>query len=233
MTDADHRSQDILVAGLSGIAPDVPVISEEASVPPPAVRQQWQRVWLVDPLDGTRGFVAGNDHFVINIALVAGGAPVLGIIHQPTSGTSFAAWRETAGAWRGLCRDGAGVATDLGLRSAGRGGDTLRVVVSSHYGDSDIEYLPRVLRREYAGVEVRKIASALKFCRMAAGEADFYVRHAPTCEWDTAAGQALLEAVGGGICDFSGRPLTYNRRDSLINPGFYAYGRTLADKRWL
>ena len=235
VTEADHRAQALILAGLRNISPRVPVISEEGRIPPLVERAGWHRVWLVDPLDGTRSFIRGEDTFAINVALIAGGKPVMGIIHQPVTGDSFVAHRESiSGTWVCFRRTKDGETLDLGTRRFGPADDQcLRVVVSRQYGDDDIGYLPQSLKQSFPRVDVVRISSAVKFCHMAAGEADFYVRNAPTCEWDTAAGQALLEATGGGICDFAGKPLIYNCRDTLLNPGFYAYGPALADRSWL
>lgn len=236
VTLADRRSQEILLAGLEKITPGVPIVSEEQAAPRWQVRQQWRNLWLVDPLDGTREFVAGRDEFTVNLAFVEDGVPVFGMIYQPVIGRLMVAYKQSPGEtdWASFVADSRGCWARLEFeRSRPSDPDLLRVVVSHRYGDSDLQHLPSVLAHRFSRIEALRIGSALKFCLMAEGKADFYVRRAPTCEWDTAAGQALLAAVGGGICGVNGLPLSCNRSESLINPPFFAFGPRLANLDWL
>ena len=230
VTEADQRSQDIVIAGLKAMTPGIPIISEEQAVAPWEERRHWSRLWLVDPLDGTRGFVSGGDEFVINLALVDGGRPVLGLICHPVSGRVLVAYRREAETphWQLLQSTVEGQLSVLEPptdRGAG-----LQVLVGHRRGDRTLVGLPRALQRQQPTLVA--VGSAYKYLRMALGDGDFHQRTAPTCAWDTAAGQALLEAAGGGLCDLTGKPLTYHGSASLLNPGFYAYGprlRALAD----
>ena len=237
VTEADCRSQDILLAALEDLSPDVPVLAEECAAPSWAERRHWHHCWLLDPLDGTREYVRGSDEFVINLALVLAGEPIMGLIYHPATGVLTAAYvtdsSEKRRHWQ--CRQRwPGGERCLAESELPREGDNgLRVVASDHYGDEDIKALPPSLRQAASRVETIKMGSALKFVLMAEGGADLYVRQAPTCEWDTAAGQAILVALGGGLCDLQGRAFVYNRRETLINPPFYAYTRPLADLDWL
>ena len=229
VTQADLASETILSAGLSNLSPGVPIISEERDIPAYETRRAWPAVWLVDPLDGTREFVEGRADFTINIAFVVAGKPLLGIIYQPVDGRIVVAYQSEVegetGGWVCFSQLNAGVKTDLiGQQASSSNIGVLRVLVSRHHGDLDIQYLPETLRQRYVQIEQIRVGSALKFCLLATAEADFYVRNAPTCEWDTAAGQVILEAVGGGVCDFSGQPFAYNTRKSLKNVGFYGFG---------
>jgi len=214
VTAADLESHAIIVDGLADFG--LPVLSEEAP-PTQAERQSWQQFWMVDPLDGTREFLEGTGEFTINIALIDGHRASFGMIAIPLSGEVFAggpglgAWHRKGGAWQAVqCR-------------RVQPGQTLVVTSSRRHRGQKLEQCLSQLR-DYAGeVDRRHAGSALKFCELAAGRADFYPRFAPCSEWDTAAGQALLEGAGGAIVDLAGEPLRYNQRDSLLNPDFLAF----------
>jgi 3'(2'), 5'-bisphosphate nucleotidase len=212
LTLADLRSHAIIARGLADLAPAVPVISEEADVPPLAERVLWPALWLVDPLDGTKEFVNRNGEFTVNIALVEGGEPTLGILHVPLTGVTFFAARGI-GAFR---------VDDTGERSihvtvpATR---PLRVVGSrSHRGDRLGAVLEALGPHDF-----RPLGSASKFGLVAEGSADLYPRIGPTSEWDTAAGQAIVEVAGGHVVGRDGQPLRYNRRETLLNDDFIVY----------
>lgn len=215
VTQADLAAHDIIVAALGALTPDIPVLSEESARVPLAERSGWTRLWLVDPLDGTREFVRRNDEFSINIALIEQHVPVFGLIHVPVAGTCYWAARG-AGAWK---LDTAG-ATPHRIHSRLLGDAPVRVAGSRVYtGHPLTTYLEHLGRHEYRGV-----GSALKACLIAEGEADLYPRFGPTCEWDTAASQIILEEAGGGLTDTFMRPLRYNARPILLNPDFIAFG---------
>jgi len=214
ITRADRAAHEILAARLARIAPAIPVLSEESDgCHDPAVRGTWHQLWLVDPLDGTKEFISRNGEFTVNVALVRDHRPVLGVVAAPALGLTYCA-AEGAGAFRR--RDG-GEAEPIRVRAAA---DPLVVVGSrSHRGDS----LDAVLAKLGAH-ELRPMGSALKFCLVAEGSADFYPRLGPTSEWDTAAAQAVLELAGGAVTTLDGSPLRYNERDTLLNPHFIAFG---------
>jgi len=220
ITRADRAAHALLAARLAAIAPAIPMLSEEAEASHAlAVRGHWREFWLVDPLDGTREFIGRNGEFTVNVALVRGHRPVLGVVAAPALGLTYYA-AEGVGAFRQ--RDG-GPAEAIRVRPAG---DPLVVVGSrSHRGDSLDGLLARL-----GAHELRPVGSALKFCLVAEGSADFYPRLGPTSEWDTAAAQAVLEAAGGAVTRIDGTPLSYNERDTLLNPHFIAYGDT--SRRW-
>ncbi len=216
VTEADRASEAIIKPALEALLPGVPVVAEESAAQAPNAGTLAQtRFWLVDPLDGTREFVAGREEFTINIALIERARPILGVLHAPALGATYAA----AGPGTATKRLGDEPARPIAARAAPEAG--LLVAYSrSHAKRADIdEFLKpyRVAERIVAG-------SALKFGWLAEGRADFYPRLGPTMEWDTAAGQAILEAAGGSVCDMQGRPLAYAKPDFRNTP-FVARGR--------
>jgi len=221
LTAADLRSHRLIVQRLRELTPELPVLSEEAADVPFAARSRWPRYWLVDPLDGTREFLSRNGEFTVNIALIEGHAPTLGIVHVPVTDTTYRGL-PGEGAWR----ERGGVAAEP-IRVAARSAAPLRVVGSrSHRGDSLDAFLARVGAHELVA-----IGSSLKFCRVAEGAADVYPRLGPTSEWDTAAAHAVLLAAGGAVSALDGTPLAYNTREPLLNPFFVAFGPR--DHDWL
>ncbi|MGL6289186.1 MAG: 3'(2'),5'-bisphosphate nucleotidase CysQ [Silanimonas sp.] len=220
LTAADLASHHVLVDGLRALTPDVPVLSEESAALDVAERRTWRRLWLVDPLDGTREFVKKNGEFCICIALVDDGVPVLGVVHAPVTGVT---WSAVAGegAWR---REAGGDDVPLRVHAANAPAAALvpapplRVAASRSHLDPRTE----ALLERLPGAERVPMGSALKFGLLAEGRLDVYPRFGPTSEWDTAAGQCLVEATGGAVLDLDGRPLRYNRRDTLLNGDFIA-----------
>lgn len=212
VTEADHRSQEIICQRLSELATQMPIVAEEGRDGDHDSGAA-ASFWLVDPLDGTKEFVRRNGEFTINIALIESGVPVLGVILAPALGRLFAAEGSTA-----YAEDGGG-RRSLAVRSTPEEGAT--VVSSRSHGD------PEALARLTAE---RKIAlsltagSSLKFCLVAAGEADLYPRFGRTMEWDTAAGDAIVRTAGGCVTDLRGQPLTYGK-PGFENPPFIAFGR--------
>jgi 3'(2'), 5'-bisphosphate nucleotidase len=212
LTLADLESQRIIIDGLAEITPHIPILSEESAQAPWAERQTWRELWVVDPLDGTREFVKRNGEFTVNIALVREHEPVLGLVAAPAQGLLY---------WGAF-----GVGAFSHQRSAAQVPihvvppcKPLRVVGSrSHASAETAAYLARLGPHVMTG-----IGSSLKFCLVAEGQADLYPRFGPTSEWDTAAGQALLEAAGGHVTRLDGHRLRYNCRDSVINGDFLAF----------
>ena len=221
LTLADTKSHEIIVHGLQTLTPDVPVLSEEASDIPYSERRQWRRYWLVDPLDGTKEFVSRNGEFTVNIALIDGHDPVLGVVHVPVSGTTYTGVRGV-GATRQVQREAA-----LPIHTTVPAPTPLRIVGSrSHRGDSLDQFLSKLEPYEMVAV-----GSSLKFCLVAEGSADFYPRLGPTSEWDTAAAQAVVESAGGAVITTNGERLRYNTKAELLNPHFLVFGDRSRD--WL
>jgi 3'(2'), 5'-bisphosphate nucleotidase len=221
LTEADLAAHRIIVQALRALTPELPVLSEESAEIAWSERREWRRYWLVDPLDGTREFVKRNGEFTVNIALIEDSVPTIGVVHAPARGDLAHAVRE-----RGAFREVAGAREALRVRD--RDG-ALRVAGSRSHAD------PRTLRfLQRAGAhELVPLGSSLKFCLVAAGEADVYLRYGSTSEWDTAAGQCIVEAAGGQVTDLAFMPLAYNRRESLINPDFIAFADPRVDWRAL
>lgn len=215
VTDADHAAEAIIAAGLRRLTPALPIVAEEEMAGGKVVDVSGGRFWLVDPLDGTKEFIAQRDEFTVNIALVEHGAPVLGVVYAPARDLLYAgagpgtAFRERHGgaaepvAARVMPADGA-VAT--GSRSHGDTGKMKEILGTLHIKDVVVS------------------GSSIKFCLVAAGEADVYVRYGPTREWDTAAGQAVLSAAGGSVRTLDGRDMAYGKAD-FLNGEFIARGR--------
>lgn len=213
VTEADERSQELIVRRLVNLGGGIPIVAEEDDESARSSPSE-DAFWLVDPLDGTKEFLNGNGEFTINIALVTDRMPVLGVVLAPARGLMFAA----APADGALLED-AGGRRRITAREIPAEGAT--VVSSRSHGDAD------ALAKFTAGRRVASSVSAgssLKFCLVAAGEADIYPRFGRTMEWDTAAGDAVLRAAGGRVTDLEGRPLAYGK-PGFENPHFVAWGR--------
>jgi 3'(2'), 5'-bisphosphate nucleotidase len=212
LTLADLESQRVIIEGLKRLTPDVPILAEESAQAPWAERRGWGELWVVDPLDGTREFVKRNGEFTVNIALVAGHEPLLGVVAAPARDVLYWGGRGL-GAFR---RRGAEAPVAIQTTPPAR---PLRVVGSRSHGSvGTAAYLARL-----GPYETQSIGSSLKFCLVAEGSADLYPRFGPTSEWDTAAGQALLEAAGGHVTRLDGHRLRYNCRETLLNGDFVAF----------
>jgi 3'(2'), 5'-bisphosphate nucleotidase len=222
VTIADARAEKIILDGLKAIAPDIPAISEEASsagIQPKC----GATFFLVDPIDGTRDFLEGGaGEFTVNIGLVVAGAPVLGVVYAPALGQLYAGC-VGGGVFRQACErktatpDGPRQA--IAVRQSRPGGFG---VVKSRRSDMLEKFLSHV-----GAAEKRAISSSLKFCLVAAGEADLYPRFGPVSEWDACAGDAVLRAAGGAVMRLDGAVLTYQgRKDAMEIPGFIACGDT-------
>lgn len=218
ITIADQAAHDIIAQGLAVFELDkegpAPLLSEEGRQIPFLERQQWSRYWCVDPLDGTKEFLARNDEFTVNIALIVNHQPLLGVVYVPAQHQGYLAWRG----------GGAYLCNKEGQRSRLRAkvppNEPLRVLVSRHHG---LDYLQPWLARLGPTTLISQ-GSALKFCTLASGDADLFLRLSPTSEWDNAAGQCILEEAGGAVISLDGLPLTYNRSGILEQNHFMAVG---------
>lgn len=214
VTEADTAAEEIIIAGLSRLMPDIPVVAEEAFAAGHSPDISGGRFWLVDPLDGTHEFVEKNGEFTVNIALIEDGRPICGVVHAPALGQTYTGHIET-GAY---CRDAKTELRDIRIRPAPRDGVT--VVASRRHGDP--RKIEKLLEGRRVG-ETRNAGSSLKFCIVAMGDADIYPRFGRTMEWDTAAGQAVLEAAGGRVTTLDGKPFRYAKA-GYENPHFIAWG---------
>jgi 3'(2'), 5'-bisphosphate nucleotidase len=226
VTRADIEAENVIAAGLAEIAPDIPIVAEEAAATGD-IPDVGERFFLVDPLDGTREFVERNGEFTVNIALIVDGAPVMGVIHAPASGEIvFADSARGAFAGRVDLDEDDPVIRDIRpiqARSVTDAG-AVALVSRSHCDAQTHEALAR-----FAPGAVKPLGSSLKLCRIAQGAADLYLRHGPTMQWDTAAGDAILRAAGGCVVDLAGAPLRYARQVAganrdFGNPDFCAFG---------
>jgi 3'(2'), 5'-bisphosphate nucleotidase len=224
LTEADLASHRSIAAGLCAVSPLLPLISEEGGLPDTGERAAWPAYWLIDPLDGTKEFLARNGEFTVNVALVESGRPTLGVVGVPARDTVFVGDVRTGVARR----IAAGGVHDL--RARRYAGTRPAIVASRRHGGEQLERALAILEREQGPVELRNVGSALKLCLLAEGEADVYPRLAPTSEWDTAAAQAVLEASGGAVLQLNGEPLQYNKAD-ILNPSFVAVADPTVD--WL
>ena len=212
LTRADKASHTLVKAELARMLPDLPLVSEEGDHPAPEVRARWPHHLLLDPLDGTKEFVKRNGEFTVNIAVVEGTRPILGVVHVPVAGLTYLGG-PALGAFR---LDGGRPAPIRALPAPAK--DAVVIVSRSHPSPGLQGYLdtlesPRLVPH----------GAAYKFCKVAEGSAHLYPRTSPTMEWDTAAGQAILEGAGGAVLTWDGAPLAYNKPD-LRNPGFLARG---------
>ncbi|AXU96595.1 MAG TPA: 3'(2'),5'-bisphosphate nucleotidase CysQ [Erwinia persicina] len=207
VTAADIAAHKVIVAGLSALTPEIPILSEED----PAgwdVRQHWQQYWLVDPLDGTKEFIKRNGEFTVNIALIQQGKPVLGVVYAPVLEVMYSA--ADGKAWK----EEGGHKEQIKIQDA----RPPLVVISRSHASSDEElkeYLAQMGEHQTTA-----IGSSLKFCLVAEGKAQLYPRFGPTNIWDTGAGHAVALAAGAHVTDWQGKTLDYTPRESFLNPGF-------------
>ena len=214
LTEADLFAHEMIREGLLRITPQLPMLSEESGDISFEERKAWETYWLVDPLDGTREFINKRDDFTVNIALIHRHRPVLGVVYVPVMQTCYVA-ALGKGARK---RTAKGDEHTIQARNNAQGEPVIAVSIS-HTGATTEKFLGEIGKHSL----IRR-GSLLKCCLIAEGKADFYPRFGKTGEWDTAAGQCILEEAGGTLTDFSGAPLRYNTRQSLINPPFVACG---------
>ncbi|WP_109513811.1 3'(2'),5'-bisphosphate nucleotidase CysQ [Pseudomonas ovata] len=218
VTAADLAAHQVLVDGLQALDPSIHVLSEEDANIAQAERATWERWWLVDPLDGTKEFIAGSEEFTVNVALIERGQVVFGVVSMPTNGRCWLGGKDL-GAWRREA-DGAGQA--ISVRTGPPAGQGVTVVASRRHSSPDQERLLAGLAEAVGELQLANIGSSLKFCLLAEGSADCYPRLAPTSQWDTAAAQGVLEGAGGVVLQLDGQPFSYPPRESLLNPFFLA-----------
>ncbi len=212
VTSADYAANDIVVSSLMALTPHIPIMSEETEALPLNDRKGWNKYWLVDPLDGTQEFVAGRPDFAVNIALIVNNQPVLGVIHAPVTGDMYWAIKG-----QGAFKEAKGVVQRLKSNSIDANGASLKLAISR------VQKLQSITKYIKPGVALEFISlgsCALKSCLIAEGKADLYIRVGPTGEWDTGAPQVIVEEAGGCIIDSEFAALSYNLRESFLNPDF-------------
>jgi 3'(2'), 5'-bisphosphate nucleotidase len=218
LTAADEASHEFLVKSLQLLLPDVTVISEESDGATNRSIDHSRLFWLVDPLDGTKEFVKRMNEFTVNVALMEDRSPVLGVVHAPALGLTYYGERNF-GAWR-QARDKP--PTAISTRRADS--SHLAVVASKDHAGA----LVSAMLARLTNPQLQSMGSSLKFCLVAEGKADVYLRDLPTMEWDTAAAQCIVEAAGGGVYSLEGEPLRYGK-PGLKNPAIMAVGDTQLD----
>ena len=241
LTLADKKSHEIISSKLTPTG--IPVLSEEGRQVDYEERRQWKRLWIVDPLDGTKEFVKRNGEFTVNIALVEHGKPVLGVIYAPVTKTLYFAGNDQnayrleyskttmplavddEGQKKGrLLNELISRAEKLPAKSSAQA--SLTIVGSRSHVTPALESYVAKMREKYSDVKFVSAGSSLKFCRVAEGEADIYPKLGPTMEWDTAAGQVIAEHSGASVLVYdTNEPLTYNRED-LLNPWYIVRRKT-------
>jgi 3'(2'), 5'-bisphosphate nucleotidase len=211
LTDADRASHELIVHALPRLLPGVPVISEESK--DVILAPTTERFWLVDPLDGTKEFLKGTGEFTVNIALIERGRPILGVVHAPAIGLSY--YAELA---QGAFRQNRGESPVLS-KSQDYNSVRPRIVASKDHAGP----LVQAMLSRLPNSELKSMGSSLKFCLVASGDADIYLRDVPTMEWDTAAAQCVVEAAGARLLTLEGQPLHYGK-PGLKNPSLITIG---------
>jgi 3'(2'), 5'-bisphosphate nucleotidase len=219
VTSADIASNDILMDQLKTLTPDIPIISEEVGTVPLTQRKNWQRYWLLDPIDGTGEFIIGSGDFAVNIALIENGWPSIGVIHAPDHCLTYYG-QNKLGAFKecNLKNNNSSHQIHVAAYEESR---RIKVAISKR---QRIELMGQYLNKDFDFEHVSLGSCSLKNCLIAEGGADCYLRIGVTGEWDTGASQCILEQAGGTIIDSEFNPLTYNKRDSLLNPDFLSLG---------
>lgn len=216
LTAADLAAHRIICEVLAERTPEVAVVSEEGAAPDPAERMAWPCYWLLDPVDGTREFIARNGEFTVNLALIVGQRPLLGVVGVPAHAEHYLGIVPEQRAER------VNNAGRVRLRTRPCPQQGTVVVASRHHRGDEMETLLEQLVVRDPQLSTRAVGSALKLVELAAGRADAYPRCGPCSEWDIAAGEAVLEAAGGMIRRRDGQPLVYNKPDTVLNPDFWA-----------
>ncbi|MCC8088728.1 MAG: 3'(2'),5'-bisphosphate nucleotidase CysQ [Rikenellaceae bacterium] len=220
LTTADRRAHDKICSILENTG--IPILSEEGGDTDYSSRREWNTMWIVDPLDGTKEFIKRNGEFTVNIALVANGIPVIGVVFVPVGNILYYS-SEESGAFRTVINnisdiDRIGEISVKLPESTGRTG--FRIVASRSHMDVRTQEYIKDKENEHGGIEIVSCGSSLKICRVAEGSADEYPRFGPTMEWDTAAGHAIAIHAGKKFLNIdTGEPLRYNK-ESLLNPFF-------------
>jgi len=224
VTEADRAAENVIKAGLSSVLSDIPMIGEEsfAAGDIPSLSES-EYFWMVDPLDGTKEFISGSGDYTVNIALIRNKTPVLGVVYAPVKGEMFYGC-EDGGAFRYM--EDSDREKPIQVRTPPAKG--LTIVASRSHGDAD--KMDKFLQ-DFKVEKLVKRGSSLKICAVAAGKADIYPRFGPTCEWDTAAGDAVLRAAGGIMTYVDGSPMTYGHADrKFLNPEFIAWSEQFLEE---
>jgi len=217
LTKADLTSNKLIIDSLNSLDSNIPILSEESLVDW-HTRKNWKKYWLVDPLDGTKEFIKNNGEFTVNIALIENNTPTLGVIFAPAKSALYFAQKEYGSF---------SLETNLELNSFDKAkriavskiSNIVRVIGSrSHSNNTFTNWV----NENFPDAQIVQAGSSLKFCLIAKGEADIYPRFGPTSEWDIAAGHIILNEAGGKVLTLYDKEITYNEKESLLNPEFIA-----------
>ena len=218
LTKADLAAHNIIVNFLEEKYPNIPCLSEESTGIEFSDRKDWQQCFIIDPLDGTKEFIARNGEFTVNIAIQEKGKSILGVIHVPVADITYSGARDV-GSFK---QEKDGAAKEIRVRNLQQKDDKnhFTVVASRRHGLDKVE----TLCQNFASYDLTSRGSSLKMCMVAEGSADLYPRLALTSEWDTAAAQAIVEQAGGKIVQLDFTDMTYNQKECLLNPFFLVLG---------
>ncbi len=209
LTKADIDSHNIIKNGLNIMTPEINIISEEESGIPFKKRKMWNYYWLVDPLDGTKEFIKRNGEFTVNIALIKENFPILGVVHCPTKDLTYWGSKFHGSFIKRSNKKSEKISTSKPKKIN-------RIISSrSHKSQETDKFIEKVGK-----CEIITAGSSLKFCLVASGAVDLYLRFGPTSEWDVAAGVAVVEYAGGYTCDLNGKKLLFNLKESYLNQSF-------------
>jgi 3'(2'), 5'-bisphosphate nucleotidase len=225
LTQADKRAHEAIMKGLNAINPNIPILSEEGRNIPYSERRDWNQFWLVDPLDGTKEFIKKNGEFTVNIALIEEQYPSIGIIYAPALDVFYfgrvgdAAYKLEDASKVEIANEEELIQKSV-LLPEKEDRHVTRAVASRSHMSEETEAFIKELEAKHEEVEVVSSGSSLKFCLVAEGKADYYPRYAPTMEWDTGAGQAIVEAAGGNVTRYEDNERFYYNREDLLNGWF-------------
>jgi len=216
LTEADKKSNAVILEGLKKHYPEIPFISEETKQTPYAERKNWERLWLIDPIDGTKEFIKKNGEFTVNIALIEDGVPVVGVVHVPAQGKTYYGVKGI-GSFKLLITNHQSLITNTAHYSTKQ--KVVVVASRSHLSDETLQFVED-LKKQGKEVDFLSSGSSLKFCLVAEGSADVYPRFGPTMEWDTGAAHAVALYAGKNVINHETKqPLVYNK-ENLLNPFF-------------
>lgn len=214
LTTADLAADKIIRQALQELTPNIPILTEESDAIDFETRKQWNRYWLIDPLDGTREFIKRNGEFTVNIALIENHRSILGVINVPVTQTDYFAWNQ-GGAFKKIDHN-----TPQKIKTRKADINNLTIAGSrSHVSEKLKAYL-----EHFSNIQLLSVGSSLKSCMVAEGMVDLYPRLGLTSEWDTAAAHCIVEEAGGFMTQTNATELLYNTKDSLLNPEFFVFG---------
>lgn len=216
LTEADSKSNDVIIKALRSLHPDIPIISEENKKVQYSERSSWGQFWLIDPLDGTKEFIKKNGEFTINIALIRDGLPVLGVVYKPVDEILYVA-EKNSGAFK---TEKNGKISRISNNVHYSELEKIKVVASRSHLTAEVNEFIQDLEKEGKTVEMISVGSSLKLCLVAEGSANVYPRFGPTMEWDTGAAQAVVMESGRSVLNYETSELLNYNKESLLNPWF-------------